>query len=76
MKELLTDKEKKLVKDLGNIANGFSEVAKEEDEGIPYSGDMHEAVLYIHALQNIVLANAAARAYPGKYRLFGKLLTD
>lgn len=33
--------------------------------------DLHEASLHIHALQNMVLAQAAARAYPDRYRLLG-----
>jgi hypothetical protein len=34
-------------------------------------GDLAEVVHHIHALQRIVLAQAAARAYPHRYRLLG-----
>lgn len=35
------------------------------------SGDVIETAQHIHALQNMVLAQAAARAYPERYRLMG-----
>lgn len=35
------------------------------------SGDRQELAIHIHAIQNMVLAQAAARAYPEKYRLMG-----
>lgn len=38
------------------------------------AGDVAELVFHIHALQNMVLAQAAARAYPRRFRLLGKLL--
>lgn len=37
--------------------------------------DLHESVLHIHALQNMILAQAAGRAYPDRYRLMGETLT-
>lgn len=40
-------------------------------DGRTRAEDLHEASLHIHALQNMVLAQAAARAYPDKYRLLG-----
>jgi hypothetical protein len=42
--------------------------------GNPETYDAHELVGHVHALQNAVLANAAARAYPGAYRLLGGTL--
>lgn len=38
--------------------------------------DINEAMHYIHALQNMVLSQAAARAYPSKYRLMGRTFAD
>jgi hypothetical protein len=40
-------------------------------DGRTRAEDLHEASLHIHALQNMVLAQAAARAYPDRYRLLG-----
>jgi hypothetical protein len=34
--------------------------------------DLEEVVLHIHALQHMILAQAAARAYPDRYRLLGR----
>lgn len=43
--------------------------------GSSRAGDLNEAVAHIHALQAMVLAQAAARAYPDRYRLLGGTLT-
>lgn len=37
----------------------------------PYPGDANELRPLIHTLQNAILANAAARAYPTQFRLSG-----
>lgn len=37
-------------------------------------GDLRELSVHVHGIQNAVLAQAAARAYPGRYRLLGKTL--
>lgn len=34
-------------------------------------GDLSEFVANIHGIQNMILAQAAARAYPDRYRLLG-----
>lgn len=36
--------------------------------------DLRELVVHVHALQNAVMAQAAARAYPDRYRLLGESL--
>ena len=36
--------------------------------------DMAEACLHVHALQNMILAQAAARSYPGMFRRLGHTL--
>ncbi|HEY5990762.1 MAG TPA: hypothetical protein VIV12_30855 [Streptosporangiaceae bacterium] len=36
------------------------------------AADFREMVLHVHALQNMILAQAAARAYPDRYRLLGQ----
>lgn len=35
------------------------------------AGDLREVTWHIHGLQNMVLSQAAARAYPERYRLLG-----
>lgn len=40
--------------------------------GDPGGGDTHEIVLYIHAIQRMIMSQAAARAYPETFRLLGK----
>jgi hypothetical protein len=37
-------------------------------------GDIQELVWHIHGIQNMILAQAAARAYPDRYRLLGKVI--
>lgn len=38
------------------------------------AGDVRELCAYIHGIQHMVLAQAAARAYPARYRLLGGVL--
>lgn len=38
------------------------------------SGDVAEVVAHIHGIQHIIMSQAAARAYPDRYRLFGEVL--
>lgn len=40
-------------------------------QGRSRSGDVRELGDHIHAIQNVVMAQAAARAYPNQYRLLG-----
>lgn len=43
------------------------------DGGAPAASDFREVVVHIHALQHMIMAQAAARAYPDRYRLLGQL---
>lgn len=54
-----------LTADLANLLGGI--VGHDHSR----AGDLNEAVAHIHALQAMVLAQAAARAYPDRYRLLG-----
>lgn len=36
--------------------------------------DLTEAVAHIHAIQHMIMAQAAARSYPERYRLLGECL--
>lgn len=38
------------------------------------NGDINELCMHIHGIQNMILAQAAARAYPDRYRLLGKVI--
>lgn len=38
--------------------------------------DKNEVVVKIHALQHMIMSQAAARAHPTKFRLLGKALRD
>lgn len=64
----LTDAEHRLVTDIGRLMDGFNAVV---GDGPSRDGDLAEAVRHIHVLQNMVLAQAASRAYPDRYRLMG-----
>ncbi len=59
--ELLTEEEHRLVQQLGSAASKFCTMFKH-----PF--DQEEFVQHIHACQNAVLAQAAARAFPSLYR--------
>lgn len=71
--ELLTDREKQLLDKLADVANEFFVVSSSSPTRY---NDIGEAVSCIHTLQRMILANAAARAYPDKYRLFGGVVED
>ena len=38
--------------------------------------DLREFVVHMHAIQNMILAQAAARAYPTRFRLMGNFVKD
>lgn len=40
--------------------------------GPSHDDDLREIAMHIHAVQNAVLAQAAARAYPDRYTLLGQ----
>lgn len=68
---LLTEYEKlaldltaQLATTLGGIVGG----------GPTRAGDLNELLAHVHVIQNAVMAQAAARAYPGRFRLLGQTL--
>ncbi|RTL42718.1 MAG: hypothetical protein EKK48_12090 [Candidatus Melainabacteria bacterium] len=63
---MLTDDEHALVKRIGGLASLFEKIFGKE-----HPADLVEACNHIHALQNMVLSNCAARCYPYQYRLLG-----
>ena len=73
MSDLLTDDEHELIDMLGKCANLFGRVI---GNGPTRAADTSEMVAPIHVLQQAVMSQAAARAYPTKYRLLGQTLRD
>ena len=69
MTELLTPEERDLVTKLGQCWGDFSKILGKSDTR---HADAAEFVAKIHDLQNTVLSQAAARAYPDTYRLAGE----
>lgn len=70
----LTDDEHALIDLLCDVTDGFSNVIGSD----PFvrEQDAAEVIAHIHALQDKVLAQAAARLYPDRYRLMGERITD
>lgn len=70
MPELMTEQEHELLDKLSECSRLFGKVVGNVSK--VRQADLDEMVHHIHALQNMVLAQAAARAYPLKYRLMGE----
>lgn len=68
MSDLLTQAEHNAVTTAALLANQVAEIV---GDGPSRDADMAEAVHHIHAVQRMILAQAAARAYPDRYRLLG-----
>ena len=66
--ELMTEYEHHAMKLLAEVANAMGRIV---GGGTSRVGDLREAVGLIHGLQQMVLSQAAARAYPDRYRLLG-----
>lgn len=45
-------------------------------DGETRDADLAELIVHIHAIQHAVMAHAAARAYPTRYRLLGRTLKE
>ena len=65
-KELMTQVEKKIVGDLGDLMGDIRSIM-----GTDVPADVREATNHIHALQNMVLSQAARRKYPNDFRMLG-----
>ncbi len=71
--ELLTEEERDLISLLGNCFNAFTRIA---GDGPTREADIGEFCSLIHHLQQYVMSQAAARAYPDLYRLIGETLSS
>jgi hypothetical protein len=72
MKDLLTQEERGICHDLGQIAGRFAKLYAKDAAGGECNhpaSDINEVVAHIHDLQARIMSRAAVRAYPGNYRL-------
>lgn len=66
--DLLTDDEHKAIELAGELWGLLCRIV---GHGRSAAADLSEACTHIHALQHAIMAQAAARAYPDRYRLLG-----
>jgi hypothetical protein len=70
--EYLTKDEIKAINLAGELAGLLLRII---GDGMTRTSDTTEAIEHIHVLQRMVMANAAARAYPGMFRLLGETIS-
>ena len=68
---MLTETERLTIRTLGNVWNAICVIV---EDGPSRDSDLNEAVLHIHALQHMIMANAAARAFPAGFRRLGAVI--
>lgn len=68
----LTPEEHRVMDVTADLANALRAVI---GDGPTATNDWNEVATPIRAIQHTVLAQAAARAYPERYRLLGRVLT-
>lgn len=68
---LLTADEHAVMEITADLWNGLCRIA---GRGKTREADLTEACAHVHAIQHMILAQAAARAYPEHYRLLGESL--
>lgn len=71
--EFLTADERQFVRQAGELYNLACTIV---GSGDTRSADVTEFAFHIHGLQHLVMAQAAARAYPGEFRLLGESRDD
>jgi hypothetical protein len=67
-RELLTAEEHEA---MDATASLYRKLAKIIGSGAAEEGDLNEVAFHIHGLQHMILSQAAARAYPDRYRPLG-----
>jgi hypothetical protein len=72
--DLLTEDEKKAISLAGELYTLI--VRKVIGNGRARLADAAEIAIHIHDIQNAILAQAAARAFPETYRLLGETIGD
>lgn len=70
-KQFLTSAEQEVLEITGDLTNKICDII---GNGPQSSYDKNEIISHIHAIQRTIMAQAAARAYPNKYRLLGRNL--
>ena len=68
----MTAEEHEAMDAIGRAHAAICKVIRQGGDEAVENADINEAVLHVHALQQMVLSNAAARTYPDRYRLLGK----
>jgi len=71
--DLLTTEEREFVSRLGSLWNDLCMIV---DRGATRRSDLDEAIVHVHALQHLVMAQAAARAYPNEFRRLGSVIGE
>lgn len=71
MNEMLTDLEREVIADAGELWNKLCKVV---GSAAAREGDLAELVRHVHGIQQAVMANAAARAYPDQFRVLGGMV--
>lgn len=66
--ELLTTDERKALELTGQLAEACKRIIAHGQSGVH---DWNEMAMRIHAVQHMIMAQAAARAYPTEFRLLG-----
>lgn len=69
MTDLLSEDERTALAMTRDLANQV--ILRVIEPGAEFRADHAEFVRHIHAIQHMIMAQAAARAYPGEYRLLG-----
>ncbi len=73
MTQGLTDLEIDVVNRLGLIWNDVCQIV---GDGPTREGDLAEVIHHLHALQHLVMSNAAGRAHPALFRTLGRTIGD
>lgn len=73
MSELLTDEELRAMDLTADLMGSIRKVIYTEDHDPAIAeDDCTEVINHIHALQHIILSQAASRAYPHRFRPLGR----
>lgn len=67
----LTDAEHAVVEQAGAL---WAAICEAIPDGPTRDADLRELIAHVHAIQHAVMANAAARAYPDRYRALGLIV--